>query len=90
MRRNNSYEQMLAIGTQARERLAERGDVYDSQRALARLDDRLQQLGARAGLPQRKLSRARPVLAELFSGRYHRYANGIYSAAKDLFGLRPD
>ena len=39
----------------------------------------------RAGLPRRRrLSRVPSILRELLSLRYHEYANGFKSAAKDL------
>jgi glycosyltransferase involved in cell wall biosynthesis len=85
IRRINSYEEMIEIGTQARLRLVQRAEIYKSSAALTKLDNRLKHLRARASLPERRLSRARCVLAELFSRRYHLYSNGVYSAVKDLF-----
>lgn len=85
MRRTNSYDEMIEIGTQARHRLLERRDVYQSERALAKLEARLKHLRARASLPHGKLSRARCVLRELLSRRYHLYSNGFRSAVKDWF-----
>lgn len=84
MRRTNSYDEMIEIGTQARQRLAERGGGYKSTQALAKLDDRIAHLRTRASLPQGKLSRLRCVLGELLSQRYHLYSNGFRSALKDL------
>jgi glycosyltransferase involved in cell wall biosynthesis len=84
MRRTNSYDEMIAIGTQAKQRLVERSDIYKSEQALAKLEHRLKHLRARANLPPGRLSRVRCVLRELLSRRYHRYSNGVYSAVKDL------
>jgi glycosyltransferase involved in cell wall biosynthesis len=88
LRRTNSYDEMIAIGTRAQGRLAERSDVYQSEGALAQLDERLKHLRARANLPPGKLSRARWVMRELLSRRYHLYSNGVYSAVKDLVGSK--
>jgi glycosyltransferase involved in cell wall biosynthesis len=84
LRRANSYDDMIEIGERARRRLSERREAYDGHGALARLDARLTHLRARARLPEGKLSRARCVLRELLSRRYHLYSNGVYSAVKDL------
>jgi glycosyltransferase involved in cell wall biosynthesis len=84
LRRTNSYNQMIAIGTRAQQRLAEHRNVYKSDDALRKLEQHLKHLRARANLPSGKLSRARCVLRELLSGRYRLYSNGIYSAVKDL------
>jgi glycosyltransferase involved in cell wall biosynthesis len=84
LRRTNSYDQMIAIGARVQERLAERSDSYKSDSALAKLDQRMKHLRARANLPHGKLSRARCVLRELLSRRYHLYSNGLHSAIKDL------
>lgn len=84
MRRTNSYDEIIAIGTEARQRLAERRDVYKIDEALSRLDARLEHLRARARLPVGKVSRLRCVIGELLSRRYHLYSNGFRSAVKDL------
>lgn len=82
--RKNSYDDMIAIGTRAQQRLRERSDVYGGQAAVAKLEERLKHLRTRANLPQGKFSRARYVLRELLSRRYHLYSNGVYSAVKDF------
>jgi glycosyltransferase involved in cell wall biosynthesis len=84
LRRRNSYDEMIAIGRRAQQRLAEHSDVYKSDDAIRKLEQRLKHLQARANLPPGKLSRARCVLRELLSRRYHLYSNGVYSAVKDL------
>lgn len=42
-------------------------------------------LSVRTGLPPRRLSRLPSITRELISGRYHRFSNGIVSAARDLY-----
>jgi glycosyltransferase involved in cell wall biosynthesis len=84
MRRRNSYGEMIETARRARRRLAERRDAYGSDEALAKLDARIKHLRARANLPGGRLGRARCVLRELLSRRYHHYSNGVYSAVKDL------
>lgn len=67
-------------------RLVERcGAEFDCADALARLDGMLANLRARAAMPAQVLRRLPRVARELASLRYHRYAEGVYSAAKDLF-----
>jgi hypothetical protein len=84
MRRTNSYQEMIAIGTQAQQRLSERSNVYKSEEALSRLAARLAHLRTRAKLPQHAIPRFTCVVRELLTGRYHRYSHGLFSAAKDL------
>lgn len=84
MRRSNAYDDLLAIGTQARQRLTEHQDQFNTTEAIAKLDPRLKHLQVRANLPAGKLRRASCVLRELLSHRYHHYSNGVYSAVKDL------
>jgi glycosyltransferase involved in cell wall biosynthesis len=83
--RRNAYAELIAIGERVRARLAERAS---SERfgasALARLDARLSHLRAREAMPVRRLARLPVITRELASGRYRRYANGLYSALKDL------
>jgi hypothetical protein len=86
MHRTNSYDEMIAIAVRARQRLAEHSNVYNSDDAIRKLEQRLKHLRARANLPPGKISRARCVLRELLSRRYHLYSNGVYSAVKDLLG----
>jgi len=84
LRRTNSYQEMIEIGTQAHHRLAEHRDVYKSGDALSGLEARLEHLRTRANLPDGRLSRVRCVIGELLSRRYHLYSNGFRSAVKDL------
>lgn len=84
-RRANPYGELIRIAERARARLAERGGGGRRQSdALRRLDARLTHLRARAHLPAGRLGRARSVLRELLTLRYHHYSNGARSAVKDL------
>ncbi|MFL6284002.1 MAG: hypothetical protein ACJ74Q_12745, partial [Pyrinomonadaceae bacterium] len=89
--RTNPYDSTLAVARAARARLADarsRGlEITKSTRAarsLAELDARIAHMDARRRMPSALLRRAAPVLRELFTLRYHRYSNGVASAAKDL------
>jgi hypothetical protein len=84
LRRTNSYQALIEIGTQAERRLLERRDLYQCDAALADLAARLTHLRMRAQLPEPTLVRLTSVIREALSGRYHRYSRGFYSAAKDL------
>lgn len=85
MRRRTSYQEMIEVGTQVQQRLWEHQDVFKSDSALSLLASRLKHLRARAQLPTEKFNRARFVLKEVLSRRYHLYSNGFRSAVKDLF-----
>jgi hypothetical protein len=89
--RANPYDSTLAIARAARARLADartRGlEIAKGARAarsLAELDARISHMDARRTMPGARLRRAAPVLRELLALRYHRYSNGVASAAKDL------
>ena len=89
--RANPYDSTLAIARAARARLADarsRGSELAkgtrAARALAELDARIAHMDARRTMPRARLRRAPPVLRELLTLRYHRYSNGVASAAKDL------
>ncbi len=86
LRRTNTYDDMIRIGTRVHERLSERRDIYESDHALTRLAGRIMHLNIRARLPEHALPRFGCVIRELLTGRYHRYARGFFSAAKDLMG----
>jgi glycosyltransferase involved in cell wall biosynthesis len=84
-RRANPYGAMLIVARAVRQRLLERRDEgFDAGKSLAELEERIAHLEARRGLPRARLRRAGPVLRELLSLRYHRFSNGVVSAAKDL------
>ena len=89
--RENPYDSALAVARAARTRLVDaRARGLDTAsgskaaRSLAELDARIEHWDARRTLPRARLRRAAPILRELFTLRYHRYANGVASAAKDL------
>ena len=89
--RANPYDSTLAVARAARDRLDDaraRGSGLaksaQAARSLAELDARIAHWDARRTLPRARLRRAAPVLKELLSLRYHRFANGLASAAKDL------
>ena len=85
LRRENPYDATLAVARAARRRLSEkRVEGFDAQEALAHLEARIAHLEARRALPHARLRRAPGVLRELLTLRYHRYSNGVASAAKDL------
>ena len=48
------------------------------------LRDQIVHLESRIGMPRARARRLAPVARELFSRRYHRYSNGLYSAARDM------
>ena len=52
---------------------------------ISEIQDWAHHLAARAGLPPRRLSRLPSITRELICGRYHRFSNGILSAARDLY-----
>ena len=84
LRRADSYEHLIANGERIRSRLLERSDTFDVRAAIEGLDDRLHHMRVREQIPKQRLMRVPQVAGELFTGRYHRYSNGLYSAVKDL------
>lgn len=89
--RANPYDSTLAVARAARDRLADARardltltKSAQAARSIQELDARIAHWDARRTLPRARLGRAAPVLKELLSLRYHRYANGFASAAKDL------
>ena len=85
LRRANPYDATLAVARAAQRRLSEkRVEGFDADKALAHLEARIAHLEARHALPRARLRRAPRVLRELLTLRYHRYSNGVASAAKDL------
>jgi glycosyltransferase involved in cell wall biosynthesis len=83
-RRNNSAD-LYKILEKLEERLVAFTGFYDTAKALSFVGNYSFHLHVRAGLPQRRrLNRVPSILRELLSLRYHEYANGFKSAAKDL------
>ncbi|MFN2589885.1 MAG: hypothetical protein ABR518_03855, partial [Actinomycetota bacterium] len=66
-----------------RDRLLSRDGVPDRERAVARVDDCIAHLRARAALPPGRVRRLAGVARELAAGRYHRYSLGFASAVAD-------
>ncbi len=84
LRRRNSSADLHKILTTLAERLSVNAHLYDTRTALSFVTDYSFHLNVRANLPQRRLNRVPGILRELLSLRYHEYANGFKSAAKDL------
>ncbi len=84
LRRRNSSADLHEILTTLAERLSANAHLYDTRTALSFVSDYSFHLNVRANLPQRRLNRVPSILRELLSLRYHEYANGFKSAAKDL------
>jgi glycosyltransferase involved in cell wall biosynthesis len=84
LKRRNSSADLQNILDTLHERLSTQGHGFDCRNALAFTDNYSRHLDVRANLPQRRLNRVPAILRELLSWRYHEYANGFKSAAKDL------
>jgi len=82
-RRNSSAELHKILET-LEARLLAHANEFDTRKALSFVSDYTFHLNVRANLPQRRLNRLPSILRELLSLRYHEYANGFKSAAKDL------
>ncbi len=83
-RRRNSSADLHRTLERLQERLLAHAQEYDTRKALAFVGDYAFHLNVRANLPQRRLNRLPRILRELLTLRYHEYANGFKSAAKDL------
>jgi glycosyltransferase involved in cell wall biosynthesis len=84
-KRRNSSADLYKILETLEQRLVAFTGFYDTQKALEFVGDYSFHLNVRAGLPQRRrITRVPSILRELLSRRYHEYANGFKSAAKDL------
>jgi hypothetical protein len=84
LRRRSSSAELHEILSVLEQRLCNQQNSYDCRRALAFVAAYSRHLDVRANLPQSRLSRLPRILRELVSMRYHEYANGFKSAAKDL------
>jgi glycosyltransferase involved in cell wall biosynthesis len=82
-RRSSSTELQHTLDV-LRERLSAHTKEFDCRNALAFVNNYSHHLDARANLPARRLNRVPTILRELLTWRYHDYANGFKSAAKDL------
>jgi glycosyltransferase involved in cell wall biosynthesis len=84
-RRRNSSADLYRILETLEKRLLAFTGFYDTRKALSFVGDYSFHLNVRAALSQRRrLNRVPSILRELLSLRYHEYANGFKSAAKDL------
>ena len=83
-RRRNSSADLHKILATLEERLSAQRSSFDTQEALSFVGDYSFHLNVRANLPQKRLNRLPGILRELLTRRYHEYANGFKSAAKDL------
>lgn len=74
----------------ARERLlAQGGDLQVRRRVLSQLEQKLDHLRTRGGLPRSRWQRLPIALRELLALRYHRYHNGATSFTKDVLRIVP-
>jgi glycosyltransferase involved in cell wall biosynthesis len=84
LRRGNAGSDVLKTLTTLEQRLAEQAGSFDTRAARAFIGDYSRHLHMRGNLPRRRPSRLPGIVRELVTLRYHRYANGLRSAAKDL------
>ena len=84
LKRSNSSGELHDILETLEQRLLDHKNEFDCRKALSFVGDYSRHLDARANLPQRRLNRLPTILRELLTRRYHEYANGFKSAAKDL------
>lgn len=81
--RNDSYSDLIRTLRAINQRLELRGTK--ARKGFAPIEHRLKHLNARSNLPASAFSRLALVLGELLTLRYHRFSNGVPSAARDLF-----
>ena len=84
LKQTNPATELHQILETLEQRLLDHRNEFDCRKALAFAGDYSRHLDARANLPQRRLNRVPTILRELLTWRYHEYANGFKSAAKDL------
>lgn len=84
LKRHNPNAELHSILDTLQQRLLDHANQFDCRNALSFVRDYSRHLDARANLPQRRLNRLPTILRELLTWRYHEYANGFKSAAKDL------
>jgi hypothetical protein len=84
LKRSNPVTELHRILETLEQRLLDHRDEFDCRKALSFAGDYSRHLDARANLPERRLNRVPTILRELLTWRYHEYANGFKSAAKDL------
>jgi len=84
LQRTNAYEREIEIVDRLHERLTSQSRFSLRPGVAPALTNRRRHVRARSAMPSAAHRRAGRVFAELVSGRYHRYSNGLFSAAKDL------
>jgi len=84
LRRHSSSADLYKILSALDRRLREQSAAFDAREALLFVGDYSFHLNVRANLPPNRLSRLPSILRELVTLRYHEYANGFKSAAKDF------
>jgi len=84
LKRSNPATELHQILETLEQRLMDHRDEFDCRKALSFTGAYSRHLDARANLPERRLNRVPTILRELLTWRYHEYANGFKSAAKDL------
>lgn len=84
LRRTNPNTELQRILKTLEQRLLDHKDEFDCRKALSFAGNFAQHLAVRVNLPERRLNRVPTILRELLTWRYHEYANGFKSAAKDL------
>jgi len=84
LKQTNPATELHQILETLEQRLLDHRNEFDCRKALAFAGDYSRHLDARANLPERRLNRVPTILRELLTWRYHEYANGFKSAAKDL------
>lgn len=84
LKRRNPNAELHKILETLEQRLSDHRNNFDCRTALAFAGNYSRHLDARANLPQRRINRLPTILRELLTWRYHEYANGFKSAAKDF------
>ena len=84
LERLNPYAEQIAVARRLEERVGRQSAFPLRTGVKEQLLGRIAHYQARSTLPSRRVARLPLVLRELMSRRYHRYSNGLASAAKDL------
>jgi hypothetical protein len=83
-RQRDLIDHDMAAAQMLADRLFERASDQIAPEARTALMERLRLLETRTKLPKARVAKVLPVARRLFSGDYHRHAEGFASAAKDL------
>jgi glycosyltransferase involved in cell wall biosynthesis len=84
--RRNSFAEEIKKLEAAHERIQSHKDQFEPKHEVY-LEGRLRHMQQRVETSQGKLAGIPLAFGELVRGRYHRYSNGFYSFAKDIFRL---